>query len=183
MKFEELNLSDNILDALYDTTTLYTATLKCATKAEDIEAPDAEVQAWYDSHAEAYTLPEQRTIAYVEVPASAFETQVVVEEMDAMQYYDDHSEAFKGTGTNATEVLPYEEVKEQVIAKARAEKALELAQTVVNEQLVAKAQVAGLAEAAKGYGEPKQTIVRQDRPFGFQNASELISSVFEMYDT
>lgn len=174
---------DFLLDALYDTTTLYTATLKNTLKVEEIETPEAEVQAWYDGHAESYTLPEQRTIAYVEVPASAFEAQVTIEEMDAMQYYDDHSEEFKGTGTNATQVLPYEEVKEQVMAKARAEKALELAQTVVNEQLVAKAQVAGLAEAAKDYGEPKQTTVRQDRPFGFQNATELIGSVFEMDET
>lgn len=174
---------DFLLDALYDETTLYTATLKNTRQEADIATSDEQLNAWYTEHAERYTLPEQRAIAYVEVPASAFEPQVVLEEMDAMQYYDDHADEFKGTGTNATVTLPYEEVKETAMAKARAEKALELAQTFVNETLVAKAQVSGLAEAAKDYGQPKQTRVRQDRPFGFQKASEVIGSVFEMDTT
>ena len=168
------------LDALYDNTVAYALTLPNTLKPEEIETPEADLQAWYTAHPEPYTLPEQRTIAYVEIPAAAFAEKIVVEELDAMQYYDDHSEEFKGTGDKSATTLPFEEVKEKAVAKVREQRALEEAQTYTNETLVAKAHVAGLAEAAAAYGQPQQATLRQDRPFGFQNARDLVSAVFEM---
>lgn len=171
---------DFALSATYDTTVAYAATLKNTLKAETIEVSDADLQAWYDAHQDDYALPEQRRVETVEVPLKAFADKIKVEEMDAMQYYDDHSEEFRGTGTNATKTLPFEEVKDKAIAKVRDLRALEEALVFANETLVPKAQTKGFAEAAKGYGEPKTTTLRQDRPFGFQNAGEFFSAVFEM---
>ncbi len=168
------------LSATYDTTVAYAATLKNTLKPEAIEVSDADVQAWYDAHQADYELPEQRRVETFEIPLKAFADKIVVEEMDAMQYYDDHSEEFRGTGTNATKTLPFEEVKDKAIAKVRDLRALEEALVFANETLVPKAQTAGLAEAAKGYGTPKASTLRQDRPFGFQNAGEFLSAVFEM---
>lgn len=171
---------DFALSATYDTTVAYAATLKNTLKAETIEVSDADLQAWYDAHQDDYALPEQRRVETVEVPLKAFADKIKVEEMDAMQYYDDHSEEFRGTGTNATKTLPFEEVKDKAIAKVRDLRALEEALVFANETLVPKAQTKGFAEAAKGYGEPKTTTLRQDRPFGFQNAGEFFSAIFEM---
>lgn len=178
---------DFALSAMYDQTVAYAATLKNTLKPEAVEISEADQKAWYDAHKKDYALPEQRVIAYVEVPASAFADKVTVEEMDAMQYYDDHNEEFKGSGTNATQTLPFEEVKDKAVAKVKAQRALESAQTFANETLVAKAHASGaqdraraLEAAAKDYGKPKQATLRADRPFGFQNARDVVASVFEM---
>ncbi|MBQ9693559.1 MAG: peptidyl-prolyl cis-trans isomerase, partial [Kiritimatiellae bacterium] len=104
----------------------------------------------------------------------------VIDEMDAMQYYDDNNDEFKGTGTNATKVLPFEEVKDKAIEKVKARRALEDALLFANESLVAVAQTASMADAAKDYGEVKKATVRLDRPFGFQNARDVIAAAFEM---
>ncbi len=171
---------DFTLSAYYDATTVYAATLPNTLKPEAVEVPEADRKAWYDAHPDAYRLPEQRVVAYVEIPASAFADKIVVEEMDAMQYYDDHSEEFRGTGTNATVTLPFEEVKDKAIAKVKSQRALEEALLFANETLVPRAGAEGLEAAAKDYGKPKTATLRQDRPFGFQNARDLIASAFEM---
>ena len=168
------------LAANYDTTTAYAASLKNDVALESIAVSDEELQAWYDAHATSYELPEQRAIAYVEVPAAAFAEKIVVDEMDAMQYYDDNNDEFKGTGTNATVVLPFEEVKDKAIEKVKARRALEEALLYANETLVAAAQTSSMADAVKAYGEVKKATVRMDRPFGFQNARDVIVTAFEM---
>ncbi len=171
---------DFALAAQFDTTVAYTATLKNTLKPEALEVPEADIKAWYDAHQQDYKLPEQRVVAYVEVPAAPFAEKLVVEDMDAMQYYDDHNEEFRGTGTNANKTLPFEEVKDKAIEKVKLQRALEQALVVANESLVAKAHVSGIDAVAKDYGEVKRVTLRQDRPFGFQNARDVIASVFEM---
>ncbi len=171
---------DFALSATYDTTVAYAATLKNTLQADAIEATEADAQAWYDAHQADYEVPEQRVVETFEVPLKAFADKIAVDEMDAMQYYDDHSEEFRGTGTNATKTLPFEEVKEKAVAKVRDLRALEEALIFANETLVPKAQIDGIPAAAKDYGEPKTATLRQDRPFGYQNAGEFFSAVFEM---
>jgi hypothetical protein len=165
---------DFALAATYDKTTAYAASLKQDIALDSIAVTDAELKTWYDAHAESYELPEQRAIAYVEVPASAFAEKIVVDEMDAMQYYDDNNDEFKGEGTNATVVLPFEEVKDKAAEKVKARRALEEALAYANETMVATAQTTSMADAVKAYGEVKKTTVRMDRPFGFQNARDIL---------
>lgn len=168
------------LATAYDTTTAYAASLKNPINLDSVVVPEAELKAWYDANTEAYKLPEQRVVAYVELPASTFAEKISVEEMDAMQYYDDHNEEFMGTGTNATKVLPFEEVKDKAIEKVKARMALEEAMLFANETLVATATTISFEEAAKPYGEVKTATVRMDQPFGFQNARDVVAAAFEM---
>ena len=168
------------LSALYDTTVAYTATLSNTLKPEALDVTDAEIEAWHAAHGDSYRLPDQRTVTYVEVPIQSFGEGLTVEEIDAMQYYEDHSGEFRGTGTNATVTLPFEEVKDKAIAKVRDLRAMEEALRHANETLIPAIQTQGLAEAAKAYGEPKTATLRQDRPFGFQKARDVIAAVFEM---
>jgi parvulin-like peptidyl-prolyl isomerase len=116
----------------------------------------------------------------VELTADKFAEKIVVEDMDAMQYYDDNNDEFMGTGTNATTVLPFEEVKDKAIEKVKARRALEDALLFANETLVAEAQAKSFAEAAKAHGEIKSATVRADRPVGFQNAQDVVAAAFEM---
>lgn len=171
---------DFAVSALHDKTTVYAATLKNQLDASTISITDEELTAWYNSHQDDYKLPEQRVIAYVEVMPDAYAKDIVVNEIDAMQYYDDHGDEFKGTGTNANRTLPFEEVKDQAIAKKKAERALEKALADATERLVDQVKEGVFAEAAKAYGEVKQATLRADRPIGFQNARNVIDAAFEM---
>ena len=171
---------DFTLSAYYDRSVVYAATLPNTLKPEVLQVSEQEQQAWYDANQEDYRLPEQRRITYVEIPTKPFAEKITVEEMDAMQYYDDHSEEFRGTGTNATVTLPFEQVKDKAIEKVRARRAIEEALVYANETLVPKAATETLAAAAKDYGKPKTATLRQDRPIGFQNARDLLAAAFEM---
>ena len=171
---------DFALAATYDKTTAYAATLKTAVDPATITVAEADIAAWYEAHKEDYRLPEQRVVESFDVPLKAFADKLTIEEMDAMQYYDDHSEEFRGTGTNATKTLPFEEVKDKAIAKVRDIRALEEALIFANENLVPKAQVSGIAEAAKGYEGQKTATLRKDATPAYQNGGEFLSAVFEM---
>lgn len=171
---------DFSISAMHDKTTVYAATLKNTTDAATLAVTEADENAWYAAHQEDYKLPEQRLISYVEVKTAPFEEKITVEEIDAMQYYDDNSDEFKGTGTNSTKTLPFEEVKDKAIAKVKKERALDEALTYANETLVAQALTGNFAEVVKPYGDVKQVTVRMDRPTGFQNARDVIATAFEM---
>lgn len=168
------------LETNYDTTTAYAASLKNTIAMDSIAVADEDLKKWYDEHQEEYRLPEQRVLAYVELSADKFAEKIVVDDMDAMQYYDDNNDEFMGTGTNATTVLPFEEVKDKAIEKVKARRALEDALLFANETLVAEATAKSFAEAAKAHGEIKSATVRADRPIGFQNAQDVVASAFEM---
>lgn len=171
---------DFALSAMHDKTTVYAATLKNKIDTATLPVTEADETAWYDAHQDDYQLPEQRLVSYVEVKTDSFAEKITVEEIDAMQYYDDNSDEFKGTGTNATETLPFEEVKDKAVAKVKARRALEEALTYANETLVAQALTGTFADAAKAYGEVKQATLRADRPIGFQNARDVVATAFEM---
>lgn len=172
-----------LLSADYDPTTVRTAILKNSRKLEDIEVTDEQLKAWYDEHTDRYGLPEQRTISYVEVPASVFEADLgEIAEADALQYYSDHPDEFIGSATNATELLPYEEVKDRVLVKCKQEKAMAKAVELTQESLIAEIDSAKSLAPAQTYGEVKTATLRADRPFGFQNARDLVYSVFNEMD-
>ena len=168
------------LNAAYDSTTAYAASLKNAIALDSIAVPEADLNAWYAAHPQSYELPEQRNITYVELPVASFAEKITVEELDAMQYYDDNSSEFMGTGTNANKVLPFEEVKDKALEKVKTRRALEEALLYANETLVAAAQSTSFAEAVKPYGEIKAATVRIDQPIGFQNARDVVAAAFEM---
>lgn len=170
------------LSARYDSTEARLLTLKRAAKPEEITLDDAAVRAWYDGHAADYAVPETREIAYVEVPVASFAEKVTVEELDAMQYHDDHPEFFKGTDTNGNTVtLPFEEVREKAIAKVREERALEDALRHANEVLLPSvASAKSVAALAAEYGAVKTVTVRRDQRPALQNASAVLDAAFEM---
>ena len=171
---------DFVLNAGYDTTTAYAATLPNQSDLAKIDVTDAQLKNWYDTHTKEYKVPEARTIAYVEVPLKGFADKVKVEDFDAMQYHEDHPEEFRGTGTNATKTLPFEEVKDKAIAAVRNAKALEQAMIFANETLVPQVVTSSLEKVAKPYGAVKTFEARQDRPFGLQKASDVVAAAFEM---
>ncbi len=164
----------------YDSTTAVAVTLKSTRKPEEMNVTDAELTAWYDSHKDDYEVPEERVITYVEIPTATFVEKAVVTDDDAMLYYEDHPTEFYGTGTNATVTLPFAEVKDKALTKAKDVRGLSDASAYAKTDLIPQVQEKGLAALKEAYGEIKTATVRNDRPFGFQNAQTLVDTVFEM---
>ncbi|MEG1480278.1 MAG: peptidyl-prolyl cis-trans isomerase [Kiritimatiellia bacterium] len=172
---------DFVLSARFDPTTLYAATLKKSFDPATLKIEEATLTAWYAAHKDDYSVPEQRVVTTIEIPVTEFAKKVEVVDIDAMQYYDDHSEEFQGSDTNGVaRTLPFEEVKDKAIAKVRAERALEQTLVFANETLVSKVQTSDFASATKDYGKPSTATLRQDRPFGFQKVADVMASAFEM---
>ncbi len=168
------------LSMMYDATTAYAVTMANTLQPEAVQVTEADEQAWYDAHTADYEVPEQRVITYLEVPVTAFVEKATVTDSDAVLYYEDHPEEFHGTGTNATEVLPFEEVKDKALAKAKDVRGFEDASIYANTELAILVEEKGLEALKETYGEPKTATVRMDRLSGFQNAADLIGKVFEM---
>ena len=174
---------DFMLSVLFDETTAYTVTLKNTAKPEDIALDDAALKAWYDANQERYRRPEERTIAYFEIPSSTFLKSgepSEEEEIEAMQYHADHMDEFKDpSSTNATESVTYEAVRDQVLAKVRANDALSEAHTIANGTIIPKIELSSFEEVAKAYGGMKTaTLTQTGWPVGFQNAMDVRERAF-----
>ncbi len=163
--------------AMYDKTTAQVAVLKNTLDPSAVTVTDEEIQAWYDAHLEDYAVPEQREITYVEIPTTSFIESAVVTDDDAMQYYEEHPEQFKGT--NTTDTLPFLEAKDKAIAEMKKIKALENALFFAQTELPEKVAAQGMDALKATYGELKTATVREDRPFGFQNARDVIEGAFQ----
>ncbi len=170
------------LSTRFDKTIAHALTLKQTVDPATVTPDDAAVQAWYDAHLKDYDVPETRTIAYVEVPIASFAEKITVEDMDAMQYHDDHRDQFKGKDAEGKEItLPFEEVKDKVVAAVRDERALEEALVYANEVLLPTLTVdTGLAPLAATYGEVKTLELRQDKPVALQKGTDIRTAAFEM---
>ncbi len=173
---------DFALSTRFDKTIARSITIKNTLDPATIALDDAAIQAWYDAHQDDYKVPEVRTIAYVEVPVAPFAEKIVVDDMDAMQYHDDHRDLYKGKDAEGKEITrPFEEVKDQVVAAVRKERGLEEALITANETLLPSlTKEGGLAPLAATYGEVKTIDVRADKPLALQKGSDIIAAVFEM---
>lgn len=175
---------DFLLAAAFDETTACAVTLKNTAKPEDMAVSDEEAQAWYDANQERYRRPEERTIAYVEIPSQTFlrtGDPSEEEELEAMQYHASHMDEFKSkTSTNATDVVTYEEVRDEVLAKVRELAALEEARVFASEKLVPQLDAKPFAEVAKHYESKTATIPEGGWPVGFQNAIAVRDTVFTL---
>ena len=176
---------DFMLSILLDETTAYTVTLKNTAKPEDIVLDDAALKAWYDANQERYRRPEERTIAYFEIPTKVFLRSgdpTEEEEIEAMQYHADHMDEFKDhSSTNATESVTYDAVRDQVLAKVRANDALSEARTEANEKILPKIKTSSFEEVAKAYGGVKtSTLTQNGWPVGFQNAMDVRETTFRL---
>ncbi len=162
--------------AQYDKTTVQVAVLKNTIDPATLVLTEEDIQAWYNSHLDDYAVSEQREIAYVEIPVADYLEAAVVTDDDAMQYYEEHPEQFKGT--NETETLPFLEVKGTAIAEMKKIKAMDdahaAAQTSFYELVSEKGGIDGITTY------PVKTIVvgADDMPAELQNAREVVEGAF-----
>ena len=101
---------------LSDTYTLVGATLTNSFAEADAAVSPEEAQSYYDSHQEAYSVPERRRVAYVTFPALKWrDAGLKPEEDDVFDWYDSHQNNFVTKDTNGVEsVKPLEDVRQEI---------------------------------------------------------------------
>lgn len=86
-----------------------------------------------------YRIPDQVKLEYLSIPMDLAIRHTRVEEADALSYYDAHRDAFRLPNTSTTQpaseskdgTQPYEQVRRQIIAQLKREKAEQLADRMI----------------------------------------------------
>ena len=100
---------------LSDSYTLVGATLTNGFSAATTAISPEEAEAYYDSHQEAYAVPERRQVAYVTFSALKWRDSVKPEEDDVFDWYDSHQGDYASTDTNGVEtVKTLDEVRPEI---------------------------------------------------------------------
>jgi peptidyl-prolyl cis-trans isomerase D len=73
---------------------IQTITLNLDDFAKNADLTDEEIQAYYKTHSDNYTRPEQIKVAYLELSAEALKEQMNVSDEDAKKYYDEHLDSY-----------------------------------------------------------------------------------------
>jgi len=95
---------------------------------EDVTASADEIQTFYDQHPDAFEIPEQRSVKYVEWPISNYLARAEVSEEQVQDYYDSHLEDYAVTDTNGnTTYTPLEDVSTEIEADMARRTAIGLA--------------------------------------------------------
>jgi hypothetical protein len=149
-----------------------------------VQASEAQIQAYFDAHTNQFYLPKRVAVHYVALPVSNYLARVTVTEEQIREYYDDHSEAF--TRSNSTESLPLAEARPQIIPLLQHQNAVQAAYTnLVNTFLPMAAQHGpdGFATAAAAFALPvSQTafFAANENPPGIELGKEFRDAAFEL---
>ncbi|MBD1575522.1 peptidylprolyl isomerase [Vibrio sp. S11_S32] len=73
-------------------------TLNVADFAKQVKVTGDELQAYYKSHQEAYTRPEQAKVAYLELSAEQLKKSITITDADTQKYYQDHLDKYSSKG-------------------------------------------------------------------------------------
>jgi hypothetical protein len=105
----------------------------------EIEVSDEEVEAFFEENSERFMLPEERIVRYITVTTDSFADQIdPPTQEEAREAYLSEPEAYlrtvesqdeDGTESTQTEPIPFEEVRDQILAELTAERALEAAES------------------------------------------------------
>ena len=95
------------------------------TNVEVPEPADDELQAYFDEHADDFTIPEQCRVRYVAYPVSNYVAAVTLSESEIVDYYENNSYQYTATDTNGTETTAaLSEVREGIEVLLRQRKAV-----------------------------------------------------------
>ncbi|MEO6213623.1 MAG: peptidyl-prolyl cis-trans isomerase [Vicinamibacterales bacterium] len=110
---------------------------------EGVQASDAEVSAWFDSHTNDYRMPDKRKVRYALIDVQAIRDRVQVTPQDVQRSYEDNQQQYSTPEqVRASHILLHTEGKEDAAVKKQAE------------ELAAKAKGgADFAELAKKFSQ------------------------------
>lgn len=96
---------------------------------QDVSVDEQEIRAAFTEYPDEFRVPEQRTVAYVTFPHSAFRDRVAISEDQIEQRYDLNIDQYEQTDTNTMTVsfTPLEEVRDDIRTALEKEEAAALA--------------------------------------------------------
>ena len=104
------------------------ATLSDTHDAKKVDIKPEEIRNWYDSHAEAYRVPERRKALYVAFKASEFDGSEGIVEDDINEYYDANAQSYVVKGEDGEETQrPIEEVSDEIRKALASQRAADMA--------------------------------------------------------
>ena len=114
---------------LNDSFTLVAATFTNAFSAASAEVSPEEARAFYEAHSEQWRVPELRAASYVRFPSAPYRDKVEFSDDSLREYYEENESDFVVKGTNDVEEVlrPFEEVRDEIVAKLLPVRASELA--------------------------------------------------------
>lgn len=116
---------DDELSGLTDEMTV--RTIAVSNRFATIGATEPQIQAYFDSHTNAFRLPKRIAVQYVALPVSNYLANVSVTDEQISEYFDEHGD--KLTLTNTTESLRRIEARPQIIPIVKAMAARQTAYT------------------------------------------------------
>lgn len=98
-----------------DSFTICTAVLSNSFVATEMEVSEADIQRFYEKHAERYREPDKIRVVYTIFKASDYLNQAIVDEDEVLDFYDANMSRYLATGTNGIETArPFETVRKSI---------------------------------------------------------------------
>ena len=120
-------IADVALNAFFERRELQTASFQPADYRAQVNPDDAELQAYYQTHASLFQAPESATVEYVVLDLDSVKKSIAISDADLKSYYDQNADNLSGKEErrashiliNAPKSMPPAE-REQARAKAQA---------------------------------------------------------------
>ncbi len=175
------------LAGMTDIFTVRTVSISNKFAAAKMNLTDDDYLKFYEENKESFALPDQVSVRYLEISASNYLNSVTVSEDDMLAYYDDNIDEYqRSTTNNATESIPFAEVKAQIEKDLKLEKAIFCAETNLKFTIygaLAGNEAVSLEKTAKEKGvkiKESPFFSASDKLFWAQNAEEFIATAFEL---
>jgi hypothetical protein len=175
------------LAAMTDRFTVQAATISNRYAEAEMRLSDDDLRTFYEENKASFARPDRVAVRYVAIPVSNYVAHVSVPEEDLLEYYDSHAETYTRTITNnATEPIPFTEVREKILAELQLDEARYCASTAVTYTIYGKLANAGdnalqiMAEQANIPLKTSPLFAADDTLYWAENSKAFSDAAFEL---
>ena len=175
------------LAAMTDLFTVQVASVSNRFAAVEMRLSDEDYRKFYEENKASFALPDRMAVRYLEFPVTNYLKYVSVPEGDLQEYYDSHVNTYTRTTTNnATETIPFAEVRAKILAELQMEEARYCASTSVTFNIYGKLANAGSNALAVAAAQEKLTVKTsplfsaEDTLYWVENSKEFGEAAFEL---
>ena len=175
------------LAAMTDRFTVQAATISNRYAEAEMRLSDDDLRTFYEENKASFARPDRVAVRYVAIPVSNYVAHVSVPEEDLLEYYASHAETYTRTITNnATEPIPFTEVREKILAELQLDEARYCASTAVTYTIYGKLANAGdnalqiMAEQANIPLKTSPLFAADDTLYWAENSKAFSDAAFEL---
>lgn len=178
---------DDELAAMTDRFTVRAATVSNRFSTVEMRLTDEDYRKYYEENKASFALPDRVSVRYISIAVTNYLPFVNVPEDDLHDYYDSHADTYKRTSTNnASETIPFAEVREKILAELKLEEARYCAETSVTFNIYGKLASAGsnaletVAALQKLTVKTSPLFSAEEPLYWAENAKEFASAAFDL---